>query len=175
MNQLMKLESLDWSNLTDAYGAALRMPTLLSLLNDFPAGDRYEQEPWFSLWSALYHQGEVYSASFAAVPFIVNAAERDPSRATFNYFTLPTAIEIARAENQIQVPEELKAAYFDALAKLPGLALPLLRPGCDATLCQYILAALAAAAGQHGYAKLLSEIDSRSVPKTLACIYDRDS
>lgn len=170
---MFTLESAEWNVLTDAYGSARGIPGLLEQLSDFPPGVDYQDEPWFSLWSALCHQGDVYPASFAAVPFIVAAIERDPSRSSFNFFALPTSIEVARVAKGVTIPQTLEADYFKALAKLPTLALPLLRPGCDKTLCQALLAANAAAVGQHAYAELLSEIDSDSIMETLEWFYAR--
>jgi hypothetical protein len=170
---MITLESTEWDELTDAYGVATGIPKLLRLLSDFPVGLDYKDEPWFSLWGALCHQGDVYPASFAAVPFIVAAIERDPSRASFNFFALPASIEVARNENKVLIPKSLEAEYFKVLAKLPTLALPLLRPHCDKTLCQALLSAIAAAVGQHDYAKLLLEIDSDSIPETLEWFYER--
>ena len=170
---MLTLDSAQWNELTDAYGPAGDIPGLLKQLSDFPSGENYRDEPWFSLWSALCHQGDVYSASFAAVPFMVAAIERDPLRASFNFFSLPASIEVARVENKTTVPQELETDYFVAMAKLPSLALPLLCPGCDKTLCQALLAANAAAVGQHSYAKLLLEIDSDSILETLDWFYSR--
>lgn len=170
---MITLDDSKWATLTTAYGSADGIPALLKQLSDFPVCENYDDDPWFSLWSALCHQGDVYSASFAAVPFIVGAAECDPSRASFNFFALPASIEVARVENKFQIPAELEMAYFEAIKKLPGLALPHLRPGCDETLCQSLLAAIAAAVGQHAYAKLLFEIDSASVPETIEWFSER--
>ncbi len=54
---------------------------------------------WGDLRSALCHQGDVYDASFAAVPHIVAALSVDGGRASreFDYGALPVASELGPA------------------------------------------------------------------------------
>ena len=61
-----------WSALEHAYGEASDIPVLLRQLANFPPHEDHRAEPYFSLWSALCHQGDVYSASYAAVPEIIS-------------------------------------------------------------------------------------------------------
>ncbi|KAB7776725.1 hypothetical protein CEK65_13205 [Xanthomonas sp. LMG 12459] len=68
------------------------------------------------MWSALAHQGDVYSASFAAVPYVILALARAPDKADHGYFQFPPGSRFA-AQN----PEDLQAAYMHALAQLPFL------------------------------------------------------
>jgi hypothetical protein len=70
-------DTLRWSNLQHAYGSASDVPGLLRRLEVLPASSGTD-EPWFSLWSSLAHQGDVYSASFAAVPHVVRALSTAP-------------------------------------------------------------------------------------------------
>jgi hypothetical protein len=56
-----------WADLKHAYGSAGDIPHLMQQLLALSASSGRD-EPWFSPWSALAHQGDVYSASFAAVP-----------------------------------------------------------------------------------------------------------
>jgi hypothetical protein len=62
---------IDWKELTHAYGSAEDVPDLLAQLSPDS-----ESEVWSELWSCLCHQGSVYSASFAALPALANAAAR---------------------------------------------------------------------------------------------------
>jgi hypothetical protein len=149
-----------WSALTHAYGAASDIPALIELLHTFPTEGDHRSEPWFSLWSALCHQGDVYSASFAAVPHILKTLASDPSRASMSFFLLPTAIELARRQHGISVPDSLAAAYHGALAKIPGLAAQVAGREWDADFGRAVLAAIAIAKGQIATARLLTEVDS---------------
>ena len=60
----------DWSQLTHAYGPADDIPGLFARLEGGP-GDK---EIWHDLWSALCHQGDVYGASYAALPMLTDIA-----------------------------------------------------------------------------------------------------
>ena len=61
----------DWRTLNHAYGNAADVAGLLEQLSPEP-----EASVWEELWSRLCHQGTVYSASFAALPALADAAER---------------------------------------------------------------------------------------------------
>jgi hypothetical protein len=117
---VLSLESPRWAELTHAYGAASDIPALLAQLQNVPSSEN-ASEPWFSLWSALAHQGDVYSASFAAVPHIVHALGSAPTKADHSYFQFPAWVEICRTKNQTKIPEDLQAYYAESLAKLPSL------------------------------------------------------
>ncbi len=117
---MLSLQSARWSELLHAYGNAADIPALLERLRELPKSEG-EAEPWFTLWSALAHQGDVYSASFAAVPHVVAALAAAPARADESYFQFPAWVEICRAKNGVEVPDDLRAFYFEALARLPGL------------------------------------------------------
>lgn len=62
---------MDWSALKHAYGSAADVPALLASLSPDP-----EASVWEQLWSRLCHQGTVYSASFAALPALIDIAEQ---------------------------------------------------------------------------------------------------
>ncbi|KAF5250250.1 hypothetical protein FANTH_4527 [Fusarium anthophilum] len=65
---LAGLDSIDWSQLSHAYGQADDVP---SLLKDLQSTDPEVQKTAFNkCWSNIYHQGSRYSASVEAVPFL---------------------------------------------------------------------------------------------------------
>ena len=159
---MLDLESHRWSELQHAYGSASDIPVLLKQLRALPKAEG-ESEPWFSLWSALAHQGDVYSASFAAVPHVVEALASSPNKADRSFFQFPAWVEICRAEAQMEVDADLKVAYFDALARLPGLiALASVRPW-DSSFLVCALSAIAAAKGQHVIAKAVLEMSTSEI------------
>ena len=59
----------DWSQLDHAYGTAEDIPDLLRQLE--PEGS---DQVWSDIWSRLFHQGSVYSASHAALPELTRLA-----------------------------------------------------------------------------------------------------
>lgn len=59
----------DWATLTHAYGSAEDIPDLLAALEESPS-----TVLWTALWSRLWHQGDTYSASYAALPWFAGYA-----------------------------------------------------------------------------------------------------
>jgi hypothetical protein len=158
---LLDLTSPRWAELNHAYGPATDVPALLERLADLPdsAGDA---EPWHTLWSSLAHQGDVYAASFAAVPHVVEALARDPVGAGSTYFQFPAWVEICRARHGIAVPADLAPAYFQSLARLPELAAAATKAPLDDDRLACILSAIAAAAGHVGVAEVALELTDES-------------
>lgn len=161
----LALDSPRWAELTHAYGDATDIPELLRQLENFPRSAAYDSEPWFSLWSALAHQGDVYSASFAAVPHVVKVLATDPTRADFSYFHFAAWVEVCRARTNTPVPSDLAPAYFEALAWLPSLVAASAEQrewNDDLLLCA--LAAIAASKGATEVAEAVLEL----TPEVLA-------
>jgi hypothetical protein len=62
------LDTIDWTSLTHAHGAATNVPDLLrSLLSE---DGNVRQEAIADLHEMIWHQGSVYPASAAAIPFL---------------------------------------------------------------------------------------------------------
>jgi hypothetical protein len=94
---MLPLDDPYWSELVHAYGKASDVPELLlALASSTGPKTGYEEEPWYSLWSSLCHQGDVYTASYAAVPHIVKIACEAAPPIDSSFLQLPAAIEVAR-------------------------------------------------------------------------------
>jgi hypothetical protein len=162
---MLELDSPRWAQLRSAYGPATEIPDLLSRLEGFPPADGHDAEPYFSLWSALCHQGDVYTASYAALPHIVSEIDCSGKFPPWTLFLLVACIEIARENGRgPAIPDDLKAAYAFALGRIPILINMVARQPWDETYCRAALAALAAAKGLHKIAEALTELD----PDTIA-------
>lgn len=169
---MLSLASTRWSELQHAYGAATDVPPLLEQLATLPdaAG---ETEPWFSLWSALAHQGDVYDASFAAVPHVVQALASAPLRASAVYFQFPAWVEVCRIRNGVDVPEDLSEAYFAALSTLPSLVAAASAREWDTDFLQCALSAIAAAKGAADVAQIALELTPPVAAEMLAWLHER--
>ncbi|MEL7360644.1 MAG: hypothetical protein AAFN13_01100 [Bacteroidota bacterium] len=93
-----------------------------------PALQRIKQETevqvaWEELWEELHHQGDVGTASFAAVPHLVQIhAEQDVPN--YNVFAMLCVIERARSgEGNPAIPDWLKKGYEQAWQDIIPLAL----------------------------------------------------
>jgi hypothetical protein len=117
---MLSLDSPEWASLEHAYGSASDIPDLLRQLATLPSSEG-NAEPWFSIWSALAHQGDVYTASFAAVPHVVRFLATGPAAASFVYFQFPAWVEICRQRHGLTVPDDLSSDYFTALKMLGSL------------------------------------------------------
>ncbi|HEY9131975.1 MAG TPA: hypothetical protein VIM98_09490 [Dyella sp.] len=156
-----------------AYGNASDIPELLRQLYELPQVSSQE-EPWFSLWSALAHQGDVYSASFAAVPHVVAALSANPLKASFNYFHFPAWVECCRARASMLVQDDLLWAYKAALEKLPGLVAKASNRPWEEGFLQCALAAIAAAKGKTIIAEAVMELDYQVASEFLVWFMRRD-
>lgn len=135
---MLALNDPAWSRLTDAYGPATRIPSLLERLRDGS-----DAEAWDALWSALCHQCTVYPATYAAVPHVVALAEaRSPhERGEFLDF-LAMAIACSSAGGVPSSGPDLAPAYGAAVARTRVLAVEAM---ADIRLPQPDLPAAAAA------------------------------
>lgn len=71
------LNQLPWPELTHAYGQATDTPGhLLTLLSDNP---NERSHALAELWASICHQGSVYEASCASVPFLIRLLQEGPA------------------------------------------------------------------------------------------------
>ncbi|MDQ8020792.1 MAG: hypothetical protein REI94_03070 [Moraxellaceae bacterium] len=153
-------QTVDWQQLHHAYGAAGDIPALLQRTETFPAETDWQAEPWFSLWSALYHQGDIYPASIAAVPQIVSTLSQAPSKATLSFFLLPASIAIADNDNPVDAPAEMRESFANALAALGGFAAAALPTITDEHMAKAAQAAVLVSQGNFQQAGELLEADA---------------
>ncbi len=163
---MLSLDSPRWNELQHAYGAASDTPGLLRQLRLLPEATG-KSEPWFTLWSSLAHQGDVYSASFAAVPHVIRALATAPASAHFTYFQFPAWVEICRQNHCTPIPTDLEAAYFSALAELPSLVAAAAGRPWDADFLACALSAVAAAKGSAKVAEAAMELTPESAGEFL--------
>ena len=105
---MIALDSSMWAELRHAYGAATDIPRALRSIAANPRVSSTTEGPWFELWSALCHQGDVYSASFAAVPHVIDILSANLTLACFDFFLLPASIEVARHRSVVAIPNSLE-------------------------------------------------------------------
>ena len=104
------------------------------------------------------HQGDVYPASFAAVPHVLAAMARDPLKADWQYLGFPAWVEICRRKKSVPIPPDLERDYFDALSKILTLVAATFDRDWDADFLRVALAAIAAAKGETAVAEAIFEL-----------------
>ncbi len=169
---MLSLDSPRWGELRHAYGSAADIPALLRALEPLPPAEG-QREPWYTLWSALAHQGDVYSASFAAVPHVVRVLASAPEKAHFTYFQFPAWVEICRHKTSEAIPPDLNAPYVAALAQLPGLVAAASAREWDADFLACALSAVAAAKGFPLVAEAAQELTPEVAAEFLEWVFER--
>lgn len=171
---MLLLDDPHWSSLADAYGDASGIPALLrALAADSGPKLGYEAEPWFSLWSGLCHQDDVYTASYAAVPHIVRIAFEAQGPIDFSFFLLPAAIEIARHKGRGPIiPAELAEAYHSAIASLIDCVSLHRHDDWDEPMLLSALTAQAVAKGNHDVAEALANLDQDLITRIINLDFD---
>ena len=164
---MLALDDPRWRELQHAYGDASDVPDLLRTLassTEPQAGS--DDEPWFSLWSRLCHQGEVYTASYAAVSHIVDIANKSEGPIDFSFFLLPAAVEVARMTDMgPDIPETDAEDYHGAIKMLAENVNLHRNEAWDRSMLLAAAAALAVAKGHADVAGALLNLDEEWIAK----------
>jgi len=171
---MIELVDPRWKTLSHAYGSAADIPELLRQL---AAGTgpktRSDSEPWFTLWSSLCHQGDVYDASYAALPHIVEIAYIATGPIDFSFYQLPAAIEIARHNgNGPPVPTDLADAYDDAVSRLTECVARHRQDDWDEPTLLSAASALATAKRHHRVAEAIMNLDDDLITRLIEFDFD---
>ena len=158
---MILLDDHRWHDLQHCYGSAADIPDLLRAIatNTAPAKD-HMAGPWSELWSRLCHQGDAYTASYAAVPHVVHIASQAVGPIDLSFFHMPVAIEIARQTGQgPAVLDEYVQAYQNAIESLPGIAGRHGKEPWSRSMVLVVAAAQAAAKGHIDIAEAMLNLD----------------
>lgn len=171
---MLSLNDPRWSSLSHAYGSASDIPGLiLALAKSTRPQSSGESEPWFSIWSSLCHQDDVYDASYAAVPHIVEIGARASDPIDFSFFQFPAAVEVARKNGRgPNVPNDLAEAYHEAIARLADCIVRHSREDWDEPTLLSVLAAQAVAKGNHRIANALMNLDDSIIQRIIDLDFD---
>ena len=145
---MLELDDPRWSELIGGYRVPYdARPALASL----EAGS---SEAWKVLWDELHHQGDVDTASYAAVPHLVriHQARHVPD---WNVYALVGTIELARGGKNPEVPSWLDDAYTSSLRSLAETGSRELWESDERELVQCALALIALVRGHRLAGQLL--------------------
>lgn len=106
----------NWSELEHANGPADDIPEILAALSPHT-----DSEIWHVLWSQLCHQGDVYSASFAALNELRSAAARWPAAARVAPLILAASIVYGAGRSR-QIGQMLRLSASDIAIELENLS-----------------------------------------------------
>ncbi|MHB8487129.1 MAG: hypothetical protein ACYDCM_15565 [Candidatus Acidiferrales bacterium] len=140
-----------WENLQGGYRSPFDPRPLLSKLE----ADKSAKATWEELWGELHHQGDVGTASYAAVPHLVRIYRRR-GVIDWNTYAVVAVIELARDNGKNpEVPEWLAEDYFQALRDLAELGAVEILNAKNSEDIRAILSILAIAAGARTHARFL--------------------
>ena len=156
---MLELDADRWNSLRHAYGFASDIPAFLRQLENAPPRDDFQAEPYFTLWSSLYHQDEIYEASYAAVPHLLEAMRKDPENTNWSVAHLAARIELTRQKGRgPDVPDDLAGAYEEAIRQLPTLCFSMLSAQNERYLISIAAVALALSKGEAKLAEAYDEL-----------------
>jgi hypothetical protein len=118
---VLSLASGRWKELTQAYGTAEDVPRLLQALVGAP-DDRIRAELWFAVSRMLHREGRSYSASYGAVPHLLEIGARGDMGELAASLHLVTLIETdRRSPSSASMPDDLLEDYASAIESIPAL------------------------------------------------------
>ena len=127
-------------------------------------------EPWHSLWSALCHQSDVYTASYAAFPHIIDAATRCLPENRIDYLILASAIEFCRHRPASpDVPAQLVDGYSSSIALAHRLVVDELELPHTELEYRHLLASLASFQGHARLAAAVADLDLQDPLPDVRC------
>jgi hypothetical protein len=152
---VLPLDDPRWSQLTHAYGKASDIPAKLRQLGaDPPNADRVWPE--LDFWSSLCHQGSIYEATFAAIPYVVASARAlDPVRRIDLLQFVGYSVASAALPRAAVAPADLLPAYQAAVRESVDLLADTLRHRYDENTTWNLFGALAAVQGHVGLSHVL--------------------
>jgi hypothetical protein len=108
----------------------------------------------------------VFTASYAALPHLVQLAVTTRRSIDFDFFLLPASIDIARTRGRgPSIPEFLGADYAKAIAMLPEAVCIHRAEPWDQDMVISASAAIAVANGHHQLAEALTNLDNDLIGK----------
>ena len=165
-NAPLPLDSPRWSELAHVYGSAVDMPVAIRRLERLDHIEAHCDGPLVEITSAIYHQGDPDTGSYATVPHLVRIAESRPPGERLPLLSLCGWIEQYRTSRRPRIPEDLEPAYRDALARALTMTIELLAvprsswgPFGDPYDLHHIFMSIAALSGERKLAFLIDHID----------------
>jgi hypothetical protein len=161
---MLSLESTRWEQLTQAYGSAEDVPRLLEALACI-GSESAREEVWFALWRTLYRPEEVFTASYAAVPHLLDISAGFSLRERAQCVHLVTRIEVTRrVPASAPIPEDVIAAYANSIECLPEFVAASTGESWPADVAQIFAAAMLVGKRQPDMARGVLELG-----RTLTC------
>jgi len=134
------------------------VPDALRALSEKPSDHTRFQE----LWPYLCSEGTAWPAAYAAVPYIVEIAQKLQPAERFEYLYVIGLIRMSEAveSGDSALRTSVAASYREALPRALALVAELVPHPHDASTTRYLLAAIASLKGHTDLARILNELDT---------------
>lgn len=119
---LEDVDSIDWASVNHAHGAATDVPDLLRGLASVDAGKR--EAAIYELFGNVWHQGTIYSATAAVVPFLYALLATPAVQDKSQIACLLASIATGRGYYEVHATSPVVIKHFDALLEREGRTLP---------------------------------------------------
>jgi hypothetical protein len=163
----MELEDRNWGLLEGGYRIPYDASKLLRKLKD-AVNAKERQEIFDELWENLHHQGHVGTASYLAVPHLIDICIESKSL-DLNFIGLCVTIENCRLNGENpELPKQYDNLYFSSLTKFEKYLSGNLKNINDRTAFRLTLSLLATVNGQPGLGKAIEILDEDAVDEFLS-------
>jgi len=154
---MLALTDPTWKDLEHAYGSAADTPSRLRRLAEGEVTGSLRDE----LWSSLWHQGDVFSASFAAAPHIVEASASMRVEDRLDWLVLAMGITATARAGNAPRAAFLRESLDEAVAQAKPVVADLLvrMRNWKPWETRYLLGVVAIQAGQAKFGLNLFELD----------------
>jgi hypothetical protein len=156
---MLSLESPRWAELTQSYGSGEDVPRLLGALGTIPEPEA-RAEVWFALWRMLCRPDAVYTAAYAAAPYLIDIAADLQLLERVEAIHFVSRIELMRrTPGAPSVPGDLLADYAEAVEALPALVAGAIDEPWSSDVAQILAAALLIGKRQGALGRAILELD----------------
>jgi hypothetical protein len=153
---MLSLADPIWRNLQGGYRVPFDASKALARMES-------GESVWEELWNELHHQGDVGTASYAAIPHLVRISEAK-REFDWNLYALAATIEIERHRtDNPQLPDWLAPSYKVAWEALVKMALTALGGKPDVLTLRSALSVVALGRGDLKLGALLNHCDTSEI------------
>ena len=151
MTYVLPPDSDRWKTLGHAYGSAGDIPAMLRGIRERGCLAEDDME---LLWGSLYHQGTIYTATYAAAPHVLALIDVLPLKDQHELLTFLG--KVAGSWDGDLIPDDLRPAYKETILAAASKATALLgSPDLDSVQFTYLLLSVAALIGNRELSELL--------------------
>ena len=151
---MLPLDDPRWADLSGGYRVAYDARPLVKKFIDHGV----DRSTWKEIWDNLHHQGDIDTASYAVLPYLVSVSAAPLERDAELYAYCATLCFEEHNGRNPPVPQFLQLSYAEALEKLFEMAIADLRADAPPETVRYILSFLAAYRGAPDLGRAIRDI-----------------